>query len=118
MAALDLGVTPRGVRERVKNSGRLQGAIAETHETILDLSETALVQAIIEKDGAMVRFHLDRKGRHRGYGLRSELSGPNGGPLQMAVQPVLDFEAMPDDERELLRVLLERQRARMLGTGE
>lgn len=114
-AAMELGITRTAVSMRVRGSERLQAAKAEIEETILDLSEAGMVQGLIERDGPMIRYHLDRKGRARGYAPRQELTGADGAALVSAVAPVVQLDEMPDDERGLLRELLQRQQLRLSG---
>jgi hypothetical protein len=51
-------------------------------EAILDLAETKLLSAINEGDGIMIRYYLSTKGKQRGYTERTEISGPDGGPIK------------------------------------
>lgn len=50
-------------------------------EIALDYSESALRKAIDKGSVKAITFHLDRKGKRRGYGLKTEITGANGTPL-------------------------------------
>jgi hypothetical protein len=113
-AAQELGLTRQALYHRLKGSVALRAAREDIDETILDLSESVMVQSIINGSEAMARFHLTQKGRSRGYGMRTELTGPGGGAIQLAAVPVENV-APTEHERELMRELLE---ARKRLTGE
>lgn len=117
MAAAELGITRQSVHERVRNSERLQAARIDIDETILDVAEGVMWQGILDKDLPTTRWLLDRKGRRRGYSPKTEIGGIDGGPIVVAA-PMVELDSMPDEERELLRELLRRQRARQLGSAE
>ena len=52
-------------------------------ETILDKAESMLIKAIEDGDLESVKWYLARKGKHRGYAERQEISGPDGNPIQL-----------------------------------
>jgi len=72
LAARDLGISRQAIHERIHSSPRLQQLIDEIQEQNLDCAESALAKAIRAGDGSMIRWYLDRKGKHRGYGSKSE----------------------------------------------
>jgi len=71
-AARVLGMSRQAIHERIRNSIYLQQVTHEIQEETLDNAESALVQAIRAGDGPMIRWYLDRKGKHRGYGTKTE----------------------------------------------
>lgn len=117
MAAAELGVTPRCLRYRVDAEAREKFAAirGELNEQILDLSEAGAVQHMLNGSESMIRFILGRRGQARGWGSTTALTGADGGPIQLAATPVVQGDEMPEDEKELLRELLQRQRARLQG---
>ena len=62
-----------------------RAAYADECERALDMSESQLLKAVQAGDGQMIRFHLMTKGKSRGYVERSELSGPDGGPVAITI---------------------------------
>jgi len=61
-------------------------AYADEDERALDFTEGQMLAAIKNGDGPMIRFHLATKGKRRGYVTRQELSGEDGGPLELVVR--------------------------------
>lgn len=117
MAAAELGVTRQAVYLRVMGNERLQAAIVETEETMLDVAVAVAHKAVVNEDLPTTRWYLDRKGRSRGFGPQVGLSAPGGGPIQMRVQPVapvLPIADLPDDARETTREHLQRMYQQML----
>jgi len=115
-AAMELGIDPRTVRARVNGEKRAQFAAVRHHsrENLLDISELGMAKQLIDGDGSMIRFHLTQQGRDRGYGNRTQLVGPNDGPIQFAPAPADQLE---EDVREALRARLAEERAK-LASGE
>lgn len=56
-------------------------------ETFLDRVEMAYKGVALMGDGAAARFFLSTKGKARGFTQRSEVGGPNGGPVELEVSP-------------------------------
>ena len=81
LAAQELKCTRQNVWARVKDSEELQTYVAEIEEEIIDAAEAVVKDAILKKDRQMTRWYLERKGKHRGYTTRTELTGEGGVPL-------------------------------------
>jgi len=57
-------------------------------EKLLDHAEAKLIAHIDEGDMTAITWFLSRKGKHRGYTERQEITGAEGGPIH-----VTDFDA-------------------------
>lgn len=90
-------------------------AFADEDERALDLSESKMIEQIAAGDGPMIRFHLATKGKRRGYTERTELSGPEGGPIEHNVKP--DLSQLSDQELSALAAIAERLVGDAAGTG-
>ena len=75
-----------------------RAAYADECERALDMSESQLLKAVQAGDGQMIRFHLMTKGKNRGYVERSELSGPDGGPVAITI--IEQIVAPGDDQTD------------------
>ena len=64
-------------------------------EAMLDLAESTVLKAIKDGDTSDAKWYLTKKGKRRGYGDAVELTGKDGGPIQVAQVPKLT-----DDELE------------------
>jgi hypothetical protein len=91
-AAVKLGCTTRTVRNYLDRSEALRAIEAEILEQNLDLAETKLLTAIRDGNLTAVIFYLKTKGKARGYTERSEVTGADGGPI--------DVTKLSDEELE------------------
>ncbi|RWQ83454.1 MAG: hypothetical protein EOS85_11550 [Mesorhizobium sp.] len=64
----------------------LKAVREEISEALVDLAENTLYRAIREGDLKAVMFFLDRRGRHRGYGWKAEVTGRDGAPVQFELE--------------------------------
>lgn len=62
----------------------LKQALADTRESMMDHAESALRNAAIKGEGWAVCFMLKCLGKSRGYVERQELTGKDGGPIQVS----------------------------------
>ena len=69
----------------IQNWAETREAFRGEGERALDLSESKLMEAVEEGDGAMIRFHLATKGKERGFTERHEVTGAEGGPVVIAI---------------------------------
>lgn len=92
-AAVKLNMSREALHRRIARSIKLQEAVHTIRESMLDLAESKLMSSIKNGEPWAVCFYLKCQGKGRGYTERSEVTGPNGGPI--AVSP---FERMSDDE--------------------
>lgn len=98
-AARMLHMSRQGVEKRIKESTTLQEVKAQSRESIVDMAETGLVKAIRDQDAWAIQFTLRTLGRDRGYADRKEITGAEGGPIEVrsvdyrqAVAPMLSDE--------------------------
>jgi hypothetical protein len=87
-AAAKLGCSPNTVTNYIRRYKSLQVAEAEILDINIDIAEGKLLTAIKRGDIRAVRFYLETKGAHRGYTKRTEVSGPNGSPVQTSTVAV------------------------------
>ncbi len=89
--AADLGVTRRAVYDRAKSSPKVQEALEDAREMMLDEAESALLKAVKSVEGWAVCFALKTVGKSRGYVERTE-------------HKIMDVSKLSDDE---LRAIVE-----------
>ena len=87
-AAAMLGISRPVVCYRVGKSARLQAAIAEVKEEVIDLAESQLTKAIGAGNLTAIIFYLKTQAKHRGYVERQEQTGAGGGPVKMQEVPL------------------------------
>ena len=58
-------------------------AVSDIKEASIDFAESALLKQINEGNTTAIIFFLKTQGKARGYVERQEVSGPDGGPLQI-----------------------------------
>lgn len=69
LAAKDLKITRQSLHERVNGNKRLQEAILDIDQAIISKAVKSSNRRITKgRDGAHLRWFLDRRGRHLGYG--------------------------------------------------
>lgn len=61
-------------------------AVSDEEESLLDLSESALIRAVAKGDVQAIKFILRTKGRSRGYVERHEITGEDGAPVALTIQ--------------------------------
>ena len=102
MAANLLGCAPNTVRNYIDRYPRLAQAETEILDFNLDLAEAKLQESIRKGNLTAVIFYLKCKGKERGYTERSQIVGPDGGPVLL--KP--DLSALTDDDLKKLRKLI------------
>ena len=65
-----------------------QAAFADEIEKVLDVAESKLFKAINSDDMESVKWFLSRRGKHRGYSERTEVTGPDGGQLELKTRVI------------------------------
>ena len=75
-AAKILGVTPRGLRRRVKGDQALQRVLDETREDLVDQAESGLLANILKGNVTAQIFALKCLGKDRGWIEKPEESAP------------------------------------------
>ena len=84
-AAAALGISPATIFKYIRERPHLRERLHELEEAALDEAEEQLGLAISKGDIRAVTFFLAMKGSSRGYIRKSELSGPDGAPLQAPI---------------------------------
>lgn len=97
-AAEACGVARQTLWKFMQKHPELREVQEEASEVLLDIGEKHLTSAIEKGDMKTIRWHLERKGKDRGYTTRQETTGKDGEPLQMGVieRRIVD----PDDPNE------------------
>jgi hypothetical protein len=89
-AAKLLNVTRGAVAQRVDaNADRFGPIIKEMREALVDGAESTLATAVHAGDMQASIYALRTVGRARGYGDRQEITGADGGPLEIDVGAAL-----------------------------
>src|SRR6266542_2712899 len=92
LAARALGCERNTIYDAAKRFPSVRRAIEDQRELSLDRAELGLLKAVQDGEGWATCFFLKTQGRGRGYIERQELTGPNGGPIQLeAVRLAEDF---------------------------
>lgn len=60
----------------------LEEVRAECDETLLDIGDKYISDALKNGDMKTIRWYQERKGKNRGYTTRQEQTGADGGPLE------------------------------------
>lgn len=85
-AARYLCRTRRTLETFVTRDTDLSDLFEDIEAEFLDDIESKL-KTVAQSDPATMKFFLKTKGKNRGYNERAELSGPDGGPLELEVSP-------------------------------
>ena len=83
LAAKLIGCHPDTIFKRARRSKAIQAAIDSARGVMLDNAETKLDTAINNGESWAIAFALRTIGRNRGYVERQEVSGADGGPLEI-----------------------------------
>ena len=84
VAARKLGCSPTTVGKYIERYKKLRSVIAEVVDETLDLAEGQMLKAIGDGNMTAIIFYLKTKGKNRGYVERTELSGKEGGPIEIS----------------------------------
>jgi hypothetical protein len=93
VAARALQCSPTTVESYIAKYPAVAEARQQERDAVLDLGELALIRAVQQGEPWAVCFLLKTQGKARGYVERGELTGPDGGPIQ--VRP---YESLSDKE--------------------
>ena len=85
-AARKLGCTWNTVDNYAKRHPTIAAAIAEEREMMLDIGELSLARAVQNGEAWAVCFLLKTQGKSRGYVERQEITGGDGGPVEVATE--------------------------------
>ena len=93
-----LGVARSTVSRYCERYAACREARDQARETVSDIAEATLEDQVIAGDLRAVIFYLSTRARDRGYGNRTELTGPNGGPQQHEVRTTVSMSDKTDAE--------------------
>lgn len=85
LAARQLGCDANTIRHHLAKSEALRAIVADSRDELIDIAETALKRATIAGEAWAVCFTLKTVGKHRGYVERQEVTGADGGSLNVNV---------------------------------
>lgn len=54
-------------------------------ETVLDMAESTVLKSIKDGDTQDAKWYLSKKGKHRGYAERVEVTGADGEPFKVII---------------------------------
>lgn len=89
--AKQLGVSVSAVSKRIAKSPRLQEAVSNVEETVLDIAESSLVRAAQNGEAWAVCFILKCKGRKRGWIERQDIAveaSEDRPPVLLGLMPI------------------------------
>ena len=98
VAAQRLGCTVRTIYNYANKYATVQNAIDEARamwdEKLVDLAELKLFQEVNDGNAWAIKYALSTKGKSRGYVERQEVTGADGGALNVVVRwPEQDADA-------------------------
>ena len=85
LAARELGCAPNTIRDRLGKSETLQNLQQALRGATTDTAELKLYTAILAGEPWAIQFYLKTQAKDRGYTERTEISGPDGGPIEHEV---------------------------------
>jgi hypothetical protein len=85
LAADRLGCNAETVQNYAKRYKSVRDEIEAQREKVVDIAELKLYSAIMDGDQGMIKYYLSRRGKSRGYTTGQEISGPGGGPINVAI---------------------------------
>lgn len=83
VAADRLGCSPNTIKARLAKVQYLQDVIEAESGRVDDTAELKLYERILAGDPWAIQFRLRTKGKHRGYVVRQEVTGADGGAIVM-----------------------------------
>ena len=80
-AARILGCSTSALSKYIKEDSQLQEIQLSARDTMIDIAEEGLMNALKREDMRAILFTLKTIGKERGYTSRQEITGENGTPL-------------------------------------
>lgn len=90
--ARKFGVSRNTIWKRVQESPNLRAALDDARETMIDNAESKLYANVLDGDMTAIIFFLKTQGRGRGYVERQEITGADGGAIQLTAVPYAEDE--------------------------
>lgn len=92
-------ITRSSLYARIAQSPHLQEVRHEVEEETLDFAESQLFKKMMDGDKSAIFFYLKCKGKARGYIERGEITGKDGGVIEISdTQPKADLSKLSDEE--------------------
>lgn len=85
-AARELGYSRTQVYKKINANERLQEVLTEAREELVDIAETALRKELLAGNMTAIIFTLKTLGKQRGYVERQEVTGADGGALEIVIR--------------------------------
>ena len=83
LAARQLGCSPTAIYKRMAKSETIRQAVDDSRGELIDISEQKLRAAVMGGEPWAVAMVLKTLGKSRGYVERQEVTGANGGKVQI-----------------------------------
>ena len=84
LAARDLGCTRQTVHNYVRRYATLAAEVASQRDALLDMTEAKLFEQVNRGNITAIIFTLKTLGKSRGYIERQEVTGADGGPIEVS----------------------------------
>jgi hypothetical protein len=95
--AKKLKCTAKTVRQYLKRYPELEDLRDEIDEALIDLSESGLKAHIKGRNLDAIKFHLERKGKSRGYVKQTEIAGVEDKPIALTIVPATGYKDEEED---------------------
>jgi len=82
-AAEDLGISRQALSRRIASNRALKAALEDIHQMVNDLLEARVKKAALSGDIPAAMWLLERLAKDRGYSLRTEHTGRDGGAIDL-----------------------------------
>ena len=114
-AARGLGIARTSLHQRIAKSPELQRVLQEEREALVDMAESALRAEVLERNMTAVIWTLKAspEAKRRGWGERQEVTGADGGSVQ-----VQNDDGHTDEQRREKLAALSRIAAFLAEGGE
>jgi hypothetical protein len=83
LAAREIRATPQMIYKRIRISAAVKLAVDEARESMIDLAELKLRQAVMNGEPYAVSLVLKTIGKNRGYVERQEVTGADGAAIKV-----------------------------------
>ena len=87
LASKKLGVDRGSLYRFVKKHPKIQEVINQARESMVDIGESKLKQAVLKGEAWAVCFTLKTLGKSRGYVEQLQHAGPDGEPISIMIIP-------------------------------
>jgi len=105
-AAPALGLHPQYLRQLIRENPAFKAVQTDAKESLVDLAESKLIKGVNEGNPTFVIFTLKTLGKDRGYRQGMEVTGREGGPIEVGTVDMskLSMEALKEIRAASLQV--------------